>query len=159
MKKFPTAKYGRQSLRFYPAPYRAPLRAFAALTFAWKDDTVLICDIIERGWSVPSGRVEPDETSREAAIREAHEEAGAILTRLQYIGCYEIKERGETRWADCYAAVVQDLTEIHAVAESRERRFVRLEELQDIYHWWNELSSKVFQHSRDVIARLHEVDE
>lgn len=145
-------------MRFYPAPYRAPLRAFAVLVFAWQDEQVLICDIIERGWSVPSGRVEPEESSREAAIREAHEEAGAIISNLQYIGCYEIKERGEVRWADCYAATVEDLVDIGAVTESRERRFVPMESLEEIYHWWNELSAKVFEHSKAVMERFSDVD-
>ncbi|MBX3117630.1 MAG: NUDIX domain-containing protein [Fimbriimonadaceae bacterium] len=158
MKRFPPAKYGRQSMQFYPAPYRAPLRAFAALVFAWKDETVLICDIIERGWSIPSGRVEPNESSREAAIREAKEEAGAIIDNLQYIGCYEIKERGEVRWADCYAATVDALVEIGAVAESRARQFVEIEQLPDVYHWWNELSLQVFQHSKAIIDRLNRTE-
>ncbi len=159
MKRFPAAKYGRQSMRFCPAPFRSPLRAFAVLVFAWQGEKVLICDIIERGWTVPSGRVEPEESSKEAAIREAQEEAGAILSALQYIGCYEIKERGEVRWADCYAAKVDDLVEIGAVAESRSRQLVGLSELPEIYHWWNDLSLLVFEHSKAVIARLEEVDQ
>lgn len=145
-------------MRFYPAPYRAPLRAFAALVFVWQGEKVLICDIVERGWSIPSGRVEPEESSLEAAIREAKEEAGALISNLQYIGCYEIKERGETRWADCFAASAGAMVEIGAVSESRERRFVDLETLPEIYHWWNELSLKVFEHSKKVIERLNEVE-
>ncbi|KAA0240222.1 MAG: hypothetical protein EDM74_01705, partial [Armatimonadetes bacterium] len=70
MKRFPVGKYGRQQLSFFPAPYRAPLRSFAVLVFAWKDDKVVVCDISRRGWSVPSGRVELGETSLEAARRE-----------------------------------------------------------------------------------------
>ncbi|HWD41934.1 MAG TPA: NUDIX domain-containing protein, partial [Fimbriimonas sp.] len=76
MRRFPSGQYGRQTLRFHPAPFRSPLRAFAALVFPWVEESVVICDIDRRGWCIPSGRVEPHETSLEAAKREAREEAG-----------------------------------------------------------------------------------
>ncbi|MBI5707750.1 MAG: NUDIX domain-containing protein [Armatimonadetes bacterium] len=153
MKRFPTGKYGRQSLRFFPAPFRAPLRAFAGLLFAWSEDRVLICDICDRGWCIPSGRVEPDEDSREAVIREALEEGGAIVSQVQYIGCYQICERQEVRWADCYAGTIDDLVEITVPAESRGRQLVLAHELPAVYHQWNELTSKVFDYSREVVDR------
>ena len=155
MKKFPSGRYGRQTLHFYPAPFRAPLRAFAALLFAWYGDTVLICDIADRGWSVPSGRVEPLEDSREAVLREAVEEGGAVVERLQYIGCYQIVERQETRWADCFAGTISEFVEITIPAESKGRKLATLDELPAVYHLWNELTLQVFQHSREVILRAN----
>jgi 8-oxo-dGTP diphosphatase len=153
VKNFPTGKYGRQTLRFYPAPFRAPLRAFAVLLFAWREDKVLICDIADRGWTVPSGRVEPSEDSREAVLREALEEGGAVLRFAHYMGCYQILERKEVRWADCYAGEIEQLVGISIPDESRDRRLVRLEELPDVYHVWNELTERVFVHSKDMVAR------
>jgi 8-oxo-dGTP pyrophosphatase MutT (NUDIX family) len=154
LKRFPAGRYGRQTLRFYPAPFHAPLRAFAALVFAWHRDQVLICDIADRGWTVPSGRVEPDEESRDAVRREALEEGGAILSDLLYIGCYQIIERTDVRWADCYAARIDRLEEISLPEESRGRKLATLGELPDVYHVWNELTELVFLHSREVISRL-----
>ena len=61
--KFPCGQYGRQKLEFYPAPFRSPLRAFAALVFPWHEEQVLLCNICDRGWCIPSGRVEPNESS------------------------------------------------------------------------------------------------
>lgn len=151
--RFPSGKYGRQTLEFFPAPYRAPLRAFAALVFPWQEESVLICNIEDRGWCIPSGRVEPSETSAEAALREAQEEAGAILQDLQYIGCYRITEKSEVRWADVYAAHVKDLVELPPQFESRGRQFRCLADLPEVYHLWNPLTEAVFQHSRDVMAR------
>src|SRR5689334_55132 len=118
MKRFPSGTFGRQRLQFFPAPFKAPLRTFAVLVFAWLDDRVVICDIEDRGWCIPSGRVEPMETSMEAAHREALEEGGVELERLQYIGCYQISERREVRWADCYAAKVKSIGEISMKEES-----------------------------------------
>lgn len=154
MKRFPSGSYGRQRLQFFPAPFKAPLRTFAVLVFAWQEDRVVICDIEDRGWCIPSGRVEASETSADAARRESIEEAGVQLDRLQYIGCYHISERREVRWADCYAAKVQEVGEIGMREESREMRLVRIEELPGMYHLWNPLTEAVFRYSYEVVQRL-----
>lgn len=156
MKRFVEGKYGRQTMRFYPAPFQAPLRAFAVLVFAWREDEVLVCDITGRGWCVPSGRVEPDESSCEAGLREAIEEAGAVLGGLQYIGCYEIRDRNEIRWADCYTGTVSELGEITVQEESKGRKFVTLSELPSLYHLWNDLTAQVFDHASEVSKRASE---
>ena len=92
MKRFPAGQYGRQRLQFFAAPFRAPIRAFAGLVFPWQGDRVLVADILGRGWCIPSGRVEPTETSLDAVRREAQEEAGATLKDIQYT---------EKKWGNC----------------------------------------------------------
>ena len=114
---------------------------------------VLICDIEDRGWCIPSGRVEPEESSLEAVIREALEEGGVELADVQYIGCYQISERQEVRWADVYAARVGRLVEITMTEESLGRKLVTMEELPDIYHLWTPLTEMVFEHSREIMER------
>lgn len=156
MRQFPDGKYGRQTLRFHAAPYRPPLRAFAVLAFPWRAEEVLLCDIAGRGWCVPSGRVEPFETSCEAVLRETLEEAGAVLADAQYFGCYEIRDKREVRWADCYAANVAELTEIGLKEESKGRQFFTMDQLPAIYHVWNELTRLVFERSREVAERASE---
>ncbi len=153
MSRFPCGKYGRQQLQFHPAPFRAPLRAFASLVFPWQGDQVLICDIEDRGWCIPSGRVEPNECSQAAARREAHEEAGAILGEMVYIGCYCIREGSNIRWADLYAAEVDALEPLNPEFESTDRKYAEVEELPDIYHLWNDLTEAVFMHSKQCIER------
>jgi 8-oxo-dGTP diphosphatase len=153
VKRFPTGQYGRQRLQFFPAPFRAPIRAFAGLVFPWDGNRVLIADIEGRGWCIPSGRVEPSETSLEAVKRESLEEAGALIEDVQYIGCYHISERREVRWADCYVARVAEIGEISRTDESRGARLATLEELPAIYHLWNPLTRMVFEHSYEVLSR------
>ncbi|MEZ0325494.1 MAG: NUDIX domain-containing protein [Fimbriimonas sp.] len=153
LRRFPCGQYGRQRLQFYPAPFRAPLRAFAGLAFPWVGDRVLLANIEGRGWCIPSGRLEPNETSLDAVRREAVEEAGAVLMEIQYIGCYLVTERSEVRWADCYAACVERLEEIGMKEESSGRRLATLEELPSIYHNWNPLTQLVFEHSKEVLER------
>jgi 8-oxo-dGTP diphosphatase len=154
VRRFPSGTYGRQRLEFHPAPFRAPLRAFAGLVFAWREDKVLVCDIDGRGWCIPSGRVEPYENSLEAVRREAEEEGGATLECIQYLGCYRISEKREVRWADCYAACVHELGEITRQDESRGRKLVTMEELPAIYHLWNPLTEMLFQLSYEVVCRI-----
>ncbi|MCC7434782.1 MAG: NUDIX domain-containing protein [Methanoregulaceae archaeon] len=157
MKRFLSGKYGRQTLRFYPAPFRAPLRAFAGLVFPWQGEEVLVCEIVGRGWCIPSGRVEATEDSFVAVQREALEEAGAVLDEIQYIGCYQITERNEVRWADCYTARVADLVEIQIAEESTGRRFMTLDELPEHYHLWNDLTDQVFRHAYEVLMRAQKL--
>ncbi len=140
-------------MRFHPAPFRAPLRAFAALVFPWIGDRVVVCDIDGRGWCIPSGRVEPYETSVEAVRREALEEAGAVLCDIDYIGCYHISEKREVRWADCFAAQVRQLVDISMPEESKGVRLVQMDELPSMYHLWNPLTKMVFEHSREIVLR------
>lgn len=153
IKKFPCGSYGRQSLQFFAAPYKAPLRAFAALVFPWQDEKVLLCNIGDRGWCIPSGRVEPFESSIDAVKREAMEEAGAEIACVQYIGCYKICEKGEVRWADVYIANVASLGEISMPEESLGRQFVSLDELPTVYYDWNELTKCVFEHAFEIMQR------
>ncbi len=117
------------------------------------DGKVLICDIEDRGWCIPSGRVEPNETSLEAVIREALEEGGAEIEQVQYIGCYQISERQEVRWADVYVARVCRLVDITMTEESLGRKLVTMEELPTIYHLWTPLTEMVFQHALEIIER------
>lgn len=129
------------------------MRAFAALVFPWQGDKVLVCNIEDRGWCIPSGRVEPNETSLDAAIREAKEEAGALLREIHYIGCYRVTQREEVRWVDVYAANVDGLGDIDPQFESMGRQFVTMEELPEIYHLWNPLTEQVFLLSKRVLDR------
>lgn len=153
LKKFPSGRYGRQRLEFFPAPFRAPLRAFAALVFPWHGEQILLCNIFDRGWCIPSGRVEPDELSRDAAAREAREESGAVLDEPLYIGCYRITERNEVRWADVYTARILELREITHIDESKGRQFLDREQLPTVYHMWNPLLAEVFDHARVMLDR------
>ena len=140
-------------MHFHPAPFRAPLRAFAVLVFPFIENRVVICDIAGRGWCIPSGRVDPGEDSLQAACRELREEAGVIPVGLQYIGCYQIVDKREIRWADCYTGRVAELVEISHKEESLAIKEVTLCELPELYHLWNELTKQVFQHAFEVVSR------
>lgn len=153
LKKFPSGSYGRQTLQFHPAPYKAPLRAFAALVFPWRGEEILLCNIEDRGWCIPSGRVEAYESSLDAVHREAMEEAGAVLEAIQYIGCYRIQEKSEIRWADVFTARVADLKEITVPEESLGRQFCTMDDLPTTYYQWDEQTKMVFEHALGIMRR------
>ena len=123
------------------------------MLFPWQDELVLLCNIGDRGWCIPSGRVEPFESSIEAVRREAMEEAGAEVDCVQYIGCYRICEKGEVRWADVYVGQVVTLGEISMPEESLGRQLVTMEELPEIYYDWTALTKCVFEHAREIMLR------
>ena len=140
-------------MEFHPAPFHAPLRAFAVLAFGWKEGQVLVCDIKDRGWCVPSGRVEPGESSMDAARREAMEEGGAEFDSLHYIGCYKIIDRRDERWVDCFVGRITALVDLIEGGEAKERRLVDVGELRSLYHLWNPLTELVFRHAVEVLGR------
>lgn len=144
-------------MQFFPAPFKAPLRAFAALIFPFYDGKVVLCNICDRGWCIPSGRVEPNEHSCQAAKREALEEAGAVVECAQYIGCYRIVERCEVRWADAFVANVKEIGEIQVPEESLGMQLVTLDELPGVYYDWNELTAAVFAHATEIIERSNKL--
>ena len=151
LKEFPEARYGNQTLAFHPAPFQAPAVAYAALVFAWQEDRVLVCNIKGRGWCIPSGRLEPGESSLDAATREALEEGGATLEGIEYFGTYEITEGNQTRWADCFTAQITALQPPTHPQESTATKLLTLPELADLYYLWNPLTEAVFAESKAAI--------
>ncbi|MFB6157500.1 MAG: NUDIX domain-containing protein [Haloferacaceae archaeon] len=49
----------------------------------------------EGSWVLPGGLVEPDETAREACVREVREEAGLDVRVEGFVGLYDDPERDE----------------------------------------------------------------
>ncbi|MBU8879851.1 nucleoside triphosphatase YtkD [Bacillus sp. FJAT-29790] len=50
----------------------------------------------KRGLEFPGGKVERGETLKDAAYREVFEETGASISRLQFIGEYQVSNNGVT---------------------------------------------------------------
>lgn len=58
------------------------------------------------------------------------------------------------RWADLFAARVNKFGEIEMQDESLGRKLVTLDELPEVYHHWNELTSRVFEYAYEVVRRM-----
>lgn len=113
----------------------------------------MLCNICNRGWTIPSGRVEGGEEGLQAALREAYEEAGAHAKNIRYMGCYRICDGKNTRWAEVYVGEIAELVEIPEKSESSGRRLVSRDELPTVYHDWSELFEKMFDYSYEVLQR------
>ncbi len=118
---------------------------------------MLLSCIEDRGWCIPSGGVEPNESSEEAGRRESIEEAGVTLGPLAYIGCCRLADSREVRWAEAFTAEVCSLGEIDPQFESTGRKFVKLSDLPDIYYCWDDLTEAMFQHAYNAIQRQRSV--
>lgn len=146
---FPTAQWGSVQAEFYPRRRwkgMQPLRA--VLLFAFFGERVVLCDIAGRGWSVPSGHIQEGETPEQAIRREAQEEAGITLHRLQRLGIYALQEADGTRW---YSPVfVGEAVHFAPIADDSESRGVLLvapDDVQEVYHLWDPLIAEIFRYA------------
>jgi phosphohistidine phosphatase len=83
-----------------------------------------------KGWIVPKGWVDEGERPRDAAIREAEEEAGlrGVVTRKP-LGRY-VKSNGR-RLVDVYAMRVTDVADRWLEDDVRRRRWMRVHDAAD----------------------------
>jgi 8-oxo-dGTP diphosphatase len=74
-----------------------PSRCATAFGFAFEGDRLLMTRLRDqrRNWDIPGGRIEPNETSEEAAIREVWEETKVKVEVLELIGTQELELFGE----------------------------------------------------------------
>ncbi|MFB6253159.1 MAG: NUDIX domain-containing protein [Halobacteriaceae archaeon] len=75
------------------------IRAVATDAVIFINDQVVLLERdhspYEGHWVLPGGLVEPDETTREACVREAHEEVGLRVDIIESIGVFDDPDRDE----------------------------------------------------------------
>ncbi|SFA91891.1 8-oxo-dGTPase [Lentibacillus halodurans] len=72
----------------------------------------------ERGLEFPGGKVEENETAREAAVREVKEETGGVVEFIQYVGQYIVAGKGGTIVKNVYFAEIAELVVQHTYYET-----------------------------------------
>lgn len=113
----------------------------------------MLADIPGRGWCVPSGRVENGEPPDHTAVRETHEEAGAVITTPSLIGYNRWEsDGGAPRWVAVFAARVEGLGDIPEGSESAGRCLCPSAGLPTTYYLWNPLTEAVFRYSLSCLA-------
>jgi 8-oxo-dGTP diphosphatase len=75
----PTPNYGRTILSEDLPPTD---RTTAAFVFAFDGDRLLMTHLKDRGWDLPGGHIEPNETPEQTARRETFEETNVRLNQL-----------------------------------------------------------------------------
>lgn len=66
-----------------------------SFVLAFFNDEILFTDLHARGWDIPGGHIEHEESAEQAVIRELYEETGAKILDLELLGFVEIEMFGE----------------------------------------------------------------
>lgn len=95
--------------------------------------------IVKNGktWTIPGGHPEAGETPEQTLCREVMEEACVVLSDLQYIGAVEVVEDGEVYYQMRYVARTKDILPFGTEWEIDERKFVKIEEIENYITWAN----------------------
>jgi 8-oxo-dGTP diphosphatase len=122
---------------------------YAVLGFVFKDDKVVLAKIQDRGYCIPSGRIEAGEEPLAAMVREAYEETGAVLSasHIQLIGWYSLvntPSNANARICPVYIATPGEFLPIPVDSESLECRLTALEDVPGLYFVWDDLMAAVF---------------
>ncbi|MEO7718793.1 MAG: NUDIX domain-containing protein [Capsulimonas sp.] len=142
---------------FFPGVELPPAsegRLWAVLTFVFYGAKIVLADITDRGYCIPSGKIEAGETIVEAAEREIFEETGVRLreNRLRLIGCYLLTPRsgakaGEARYCPVFVAEAVGFEPIPEGSESRGVFLAQIEDIADLYFFWDDLMAAVFEYA------------
>jgi 8-oxo-dGTP diphosphatase len=146
---FPVVHWGGLTVSFDPCALpQGAQNVTAVVVLAHQDGRFVLADIPDRGWCVPSGRIEPGETPLEAAVRETHEEVGAELVGVRPLGHYVlVDEAGHSRYVPAYVGRVSSLADLPPGTESRGVSLATLEELPGCYWMWDALLEAVFHYA------------
>ena len=107
----------------------------SALLFAFEDNKFVVADIEGRGWCIPGGHLEKQETAEIAVRREAYEEAGIVVGDLSILGSYLFKpENGPSYLVPAYIAEVLSRETPPSGFESRGVDLFDLSELCSFLH-------------------------
>lgn len=66
----------------------------SALALAFDGQRILMTNLQQRGWDIPGGHLEANETPEEAMRREVLEESGAVLDEVRLLGYQRIRLLG-----------------------------------------------------------------
>jgi len=103
----------------------------AAIPYRWNSGRLEVALITRRqgkSWIVPKGNIEPGESARRSALREAGEEAG-LLGRigLRPIGAYRYRKGNEPRRVLVFLLEVTRELSAWSEDDIRDRRWLRVE--------------------------------
>lgn len=102
-----------------------------------QDDQVLLTKRADLPvWCLPGGAVEERESLAQAAIREAHEETGLLVTLNRIVGVYSRPNWGEGAHSILFAAHTVGGALLTTTNETVDARFFRAESLPANLLWW-----------------------
>ena len=140
---FPITYWGKNTeVQFMPMDKIVPIdQITSCFVFAMHDNKLLMIRP-ERGWGLPGGHREPNETPEDCVRREALEEAVVELGELDLIGAWEakkiIKTEKNAKYPDLayqilYFAKVEKIMPFRSDFEVLERTFVDIKDVPQFH--------------------------
>ncbi|MDJ0759315.1 MAG: NUDIX domain-containing protein [Woeseiaceae bacterium] len=136
---------GRVRIEWH-GPVATEMPVTGAHGFCFHDGRVLVCEIPQRGLTIPGGHIDEGESPADCLVREASEEASVDLTDLKLLGFIEADHRQNRDFAGQYpmrsvqAIYRANVDVVHAFGcrhESTRRQFVEITDLPSVHHEWN----------------------
>ena len=150
--QFPAVFWGKTRATFVPLgsplPENGDLKA--SLVFACRSGGLILTEIIGRGWCIPGGHIEEGESAEVCVRREAWEEAGLTLGKLELIGhtlLYPPDEMTPVIVAN-FVGEVERFDPLPENSESTGIRFTSYDELPAVYYQWDPLLEAIFDFVR-----------
>lgn len=119
-----------------------PAGASFVVAFVLRDDRFLVCNVVGRGWCVPSGKVESDETPLVAVKRETLEETGLALDTFRPFGHFALPDG---TYAQAYAARCAAEVPFTPTDEVSGTAWMSLVELPSVYFTWSPAIETAFR--------------
>ncbi|MEP6756837.1 MAG: NUDIX domain-containing protein [Chthonomonadales bacterium] len=152
---FPVVRWGDNLATFFSHEAPEDSKYYAVVVFTWTDKGWLVANIPNRGWCVPSGRIEAGETPIETAHREAFEEVGATLKQLKPVGHYRfMSDIGAETLMPTFVSLVEKVEPIPQGSESLGIRYLKPDELRENYWRWDELLESMFGYAQAIAESL-----
>ena len=105
--------------------------------YVFNDNNELLIVKNKDTWTIPGGHPEVYEYTTGTLIREIMEEACVSINKIKYLGAVEVVENNETYYQLRYIARVKDVLEFVKEWETSERKFVKLEDLNQYIKWYD----------------------
>jgi len=128
-------------------------------SFCFYKNKLLLVNLNDRGWDIPGGHIESNETPMQCIKREAMEEA-YIEGKLHYLGYIVIDHRENPNWkADSPYPKVgyqlfyrMDIDKIYPFAgefEASQRVFINPMEISEYHHDWSDFYQHILDYAQD----------
>ncbi len=129
--------------------------------FCFGASGVFVVNIRTRGYTIPGGHVEADESPGQCLIREVREEANLVVKELELLGFVISDHTENPKYSGPYpvlaaqgmfAAKVAEAGVFHPTEEAIERMEIPINELSSQHHEWNAVLEAAFEEAKRVAA-------
>lgn len=136
------------------------IKVTAVKIFLISNKKLLLVDI-PRGWDIPTGHVDENESPEQALIREVMEEAEIIVKSaivLGYLKSLKIKENSRNSMYPKLSAILIYGSRNFRITypfkgkfESRGRKFFSFNEVENIHKYWSPMMKAIFTYALDKL--------